>query len=77
MNLWSRFADLLGTKPTLVGEVIEAEFRFCTVQLPSGSELRVEGAGTVGNHYYITKKDDGTWRLDGEASSLPSITIEI
>jgi hypothetical protein len=27
--------------------------------------------------FYITQKDDGMWRIDGEASNLPMITIEV
>jgi len=77
MNLWSRFEDLFAKKPTLVGTVIDAEFRFCTIQLPSGATIRVEGAGTTGSRYYITQKDDGMWRIDGEASNLPLIEIEV
>lgn len=77
MNLWSRFADLFGTKPVLVGNVIDAEFRFCDIQLPSGDVIRVEGAGTVGSRYYITQKDDGMWRIDGEASNLPLLEIDV
>jgi hypothetical protein len=77
MNLWSRFASLVGQKIVLSGIVVDSEFRFCTIQLPNGSEMRVEGAGTTGKRYYITQKDDGTWRLDREANNLPMITIEI
>lgn len=77
MNIWSRFSNLFSNKIVMVGTVTDSEFRFCTMQLPNGSEMRVEGAGTVGNRYFITQKDDGTWRLDGEASNLPMITIEV
>jgi len=77
VNIWSRFANLFNSKPVMLGTVIDAEFRFCTMQLPSGSEMRVEGAGTTGSRYYITQKDDGMWRIDGEASNLPIIEIEV
>lgn len=73
MNLWRRFQQL-ANPPSLVtvGTVVEAEFGFCTVEFPGGSRQRVQGAGTVGQSYFIR---DG--RLDGEAGSPVVMEIEV
>lgn len=73
MNLWRRF-QLLANPPTLtaVGTVIDSEFGYCTVEYPSGSSQRVQGAGEMGKSYFIR---DG--RLDGEASNPDAVTIEV
>lgn len=73
MNLWRRFQQL-ANPPTLitVGTCVSADFGYCTIEFPGGSSQRVQGAGTVGTHYYIREG-----RLDGEAPALSVITIEI
>lgn len=73
MNLWRRFQQL-ASPPSLVtvGTVVDADFGECTVEFPSGSTLRVLGAGTVGLSYFIR---DG--RLDGEASSPVVVEVEV
>jgi len=73
MNLWRRFQQL-ASPPSLVtvGTVVDADFGECTVEFPGGSRLRVKGAGTVGQPYFIR---DG--RLDGEAPSLMALEIEV
>lgn len=73
MNLWRRFQQLATPpRPMTVGVVVSADFGKCTVEWPGGSRLRVEGAGTVGQHYFIR---DG--RLDGEAPGLPTVILEV
>ena len=50
MNLWRRFQQL-ANPPSLVtvGTVVAAEFGYCTVEFPGGSQQRVQGAGEVAN----------------------------
>lgn len=71
-NLFKRFSDLTGRSLRTVGTCIAADFGECTIQYPGGSLIRVKGAGQVGTRYFVL---DG--RLDGEAPSLASLTIEI
>jgi hypothetical protein len=73
MNLWRRFQQL-ASPPSLVtvGTVVDADFGEYTVEFPGGSRLRVKGAGTLGTSYFIR---DG--RLDGEASSLTAVVVEV
>lgn len=71
-NLFRRFSDLTGRRLRTVGTCISADFGECTIQYPGGSLVRVKGAGVEGTRYYVL---DG--KLDGEASSLQSLTIEV
>ena len=73
MNLWRRFQQL-ANPPSLitVGTVVDADFGACTVAFPNGSQQRVQGAGEVGQSYFIREG-----RLDGEASSLVVVEIEV
>ena len=71
-NLYKRFADITGRKLRTVGTCIAADFGECTIQYPGGGLIRVKGAGVEGSRYFVL---DG--KLDGEASSLASLTIEI
>jgi len=73
VNLWRRFQQL-ANPPSLVtvGTVVAAEFGYCTVEFPGGSQQRVQGAGEVGQSYFIR---DG--RLDGEASSPEVVVVEV
>ncbi len=78
MNLWSRFNSLLpSTEKRLIGEVIAAQWGSCTVEWPGGGTITAEGAGTIGQRYYVLQRVDGTWRLDGEAASLQYIVIDL
>lgn len=71
-NLYKRFADLTGRRLRTVGTCVDASFGECTIQYPGGSLVRVKGAGVIGTRYFVL---DG--KLDGEASSLQSLTIEV
>ena len=73
MNLWRRFQQL-ANPPSLVtvGTVVAAEFGYCTVEFPGGSQQRVQGAGEVGKSYFIQYG-----RLDGEASSPDVVVVEV
>lgn len=71
-NLFKRFSAITGRLLRTVGTCTDASFGECTIQYPGGSLVRVNGAGVVGTRYFVL---DG--RLDGEASSLTSLTIEI
>ncbi len=71
-NIWARFSDLSGRSLRTVGTCISADFGECTIQYPGGSVVRAKGAGTESTRYFV---QDG--RLDGEAPSLSSLTIEI
>jgi hypothetical protein len=71
-NLFKRFSAITGRSLRTVGTCIAADFGECTIQYPGGSVVRVQGAGVEGTRYYVL---DG--RLDGEAPSLPSLTLEI
>lgn len=71
-NLFKRFSDLTGRSLRTVGTCISADFGECTIQYPGGSLVRVKGAGEVGKSYFIR---DG--RLDGEASSLEVVVVEV
>lgn len=73
MNLWRRFQQLAAPPTFLsIGTVVQADFGECTVQFLGGSTLRVQGAGTVGQSYFIR---DG--RLDGEAPTLNVLEMEV
>ena len=73
MNLWRRFQQL-ADPPNLVtvGTVVDADFGYCTVEFPGGSQQRVQGAGEEGKSYFIR---DG--RLDGEASSPNVVVVNV
>ena len=71
-NLYRRFADLTGRRLRTVGTCISADGGECTIQYPGGSFVRVKGAGVVDTRYFVL---DG--RLDGEAPSLGSLTVEV
>lgn len=77
MNLWSRFQALIPSERILIGEVIAAQWGSCTVQWPGGGSVTAQGAGTVGQRYFVLQRVDGTWRLDGEAATLPYLEIEL
>lgn len=72
INLFKRFSDLTGRSLRTVGTCIAADFGECTIQYPGGSVVQVKGAGTVGQSYFIREG-----RLDGEASSLVVVEIEV
>lgn len=71
-NLYRRFSSLSGRSLRTVGTCISADFGECTIQYPGGSIVRAKGAGEVGTRYFV---QDG--KLDGEAPSLSSLTIEV
>lgn len=72
-NLWSQFVAVAGAGSyRVVGECTAADFGTCTIQLPGGAEIQVQGAGTVGARYFVK---DGA--LDGEAPDLELLEIEI
>ena len=73
MNLWRRFQQL-ANPPSLVtvGTVVDADFWVCTVEFPGGSSLRVQGAGEVGQSYFIREG-----RLAGEASHPAVVVVEV
>jgi hypothetical protein len=73
MNLWRRFQQL-ASPPSLVtvGTVVDTDFGACTVEFPGGSRLRVQGAGTVGQSYFIREG-----RLEGAAPALTALDIEV
>lgn len=71
-NLFKRFSSLSGRSLRTVGTCIAADFGECTIQYPGGAVARVKGAGTPGTRYFVMEG-----KLDGEAPSLASLTIEI
>lgn len=72
-NLWNRFAQMTGSGTyQTVGECVAARFGTCTVELPSGTQIDVRGAGTIGTRYFV---EDG--KLSGEAPNLPLLEIEV
>lgn len=71
-NLFKRFSDLTGRPLRTVGTCVAADFGECTIQYPGGSLVRVKGAGTVGQRYFVL---DG--KLDGDAPALTSLEIEV
>lgn len=71
-NLFKRFSDLTGRQLRTVGTCVAADFGECTIQYPGGSLVRVKGAGTVGQRYFVL---DG--KLDGDAPALTSLEIEV
>lgn len=72
-NLWSRFVKMTGSGTyQTVGECVAARFGSCTVALPGGTQIEVQGAGTVGTRYFV---EDG--KLAGEAPDLPLLEIEV
>jgi len=71
-NLFKRFSDLTGRSLRTVGTCISAEFGECTIQYPGGAIVRVKGAGVVSTRYFV---QDG--KLDGEAPSLASLTLDV
>lgn len=71
-NIYRRFSDLTGRPVRTVGTCISAAFGECVIQYPGGGTITVQGAGTVGQAYFVR---DG--RLDGEAPELPALEIEV
>ena len=71
-NIFRRFSDLTGRKLRTVGICTDASFGECIIQYPGGGRIRAKGAGVEGTRYFVL---DG--KLDGEASSLVSLEIEI
>lgn len=71
-NLFKRFSDLSGRSLRTVGTCIAADFGECTIQYPGGSVVQVKGAGVEDTRYFVQ-----SGKLDGEAPSLTSLTIEI
>ena len=71
-NLFRRFSDLTGRSLRTVGIVISSEFNECTIQYPGGSLVRVKGAGTVGQRYFVL-----AGKLDGEAPALVAVVVEV
>lgn len=71
-NLFKRFSDLTGRALRTVGTCVVADFGECTIQYPGGSLVRVKGAGTVGQRYFVL---DG--KLDGDAPALTPLEIEV
>lgn len=71
-NLYRRFADLSGRSARTVGACISAQFGSCIIQYPGGAQIEVQGAGTIGQNYFVR---DG--RLDGEAPILTVLEIEV
>lgn len=71
-NLYRRFTDLTGRSLRTVGIVISSEFNECTIQYPGGSVVRAKGAGVEGTRYFVLDS-----KLDGEAPSLASLTMEV
>jgi hypothetical protein len=70
MNVWRRFQQLANPPSlTTIGTVVDADFGECTVEFPGGSRQRVQGAGTVGQAYFIQGG-----RLNG-AAALPTATV--
>ena len=78
MNLWSRFQSLFANNHLImVGECVAGEFGRCTIQWPGGGQITAQGAGTIGQRYFVYQRDDGSWRLDGEAPNLSLLMIEL
>lgn len=84
MNIWSRFNSIDVNRyetPILVCTLLSSEpgnWNRSVVELPGGAQLSVSGGGTPGQRYFITRTSaNDDWRLDGEAPSLPFLTIEI
>lgn len=71
-NLYKRFSDLTGRSLRTVGTCISADAGECSIQYPGGSIVRVQGAGTPGQRYFVR---DG--RLDGDAPGLVNLEIEV
>lgn len=71
-NLFKRFSSLTGRSLRTVGTCTDANVGECTIQYPGGSVVRLQGAGTEGTRYFVLDS-----RLDGEASSLKVVEIEV
>lgn len=81
-NIWNRFQSLIGaSSPTmgdiLIGTVVSAAFNECVVEWPGGGQIPVMGAGTTGKRYFVFRRPDGSWRLDGELPDLPALGYPI
>lgn len=72
MNLYERFGALVGRKLRTVGTCVSSAAGESVLEYPGGGRVTVRGIGTPGTRYFAV---DG--RLDGEASSLTPLTIEI
>ena len=71
-NIYKRFSDLTGRTLRTVGTCLSADFGECTIQYPGGSLVRVKGAGTVGQRYFVL-----AGKLDGEAPALVAVVVEV
>lgn len=71
-NLFKAFKAVFPDAPLQVGEVIAVDGEMATVELPGGGVLQARGIATVGMQVWVR---DGV--IEGEASTLPLVEIEI
>lgn len=71
-NIFKEFADIFPAAPLQVGTVLDTDGAVCTIELPGGGVLRARGDALVGQRVFVR---DGL--IEGDAPSLPIVTIEI
>lgn len=71
-NPYKRLTQLIAGPPLDVGEVLSIEGDGVRVQLADGSQIRVRGAGTVGNWVYVRGG-----AVEGPAPELSGTEIEV
>lgn len=71
-NLFNRFRDANGRSARTVGTCISIDVDGCTIQYPSGALIRAKGAAVVGQRYFVL-----AGRIDGDAPTLPGLSIEV
>lgn len=71
-NPYKRLTQLIAGPPLDVGEVLSVEGDGVIVQLASGAQIRVRGAGTVGTWVYVRGG-----AVEGPSPSLSGVEIEV
>lgn len=72
MNPYKRFIDLIPRERVDVGTIVDTHADGVTVQLETGSLVRVRGSGALNDRVYIR-----AGAVEGPAPALPSHVIEV
>ena len=71
-NLYRAFLDLLPPRVLQVGAVIAFTGDVATIELPGGGVFTARGTATLGQQVFVRDSV-----IEGEAPSMPLVTIEV
>lgn len=71
-NPYKRLLNLIPGQALDTGEIVAVDADGVTVQLPTGSQIRARGTGTIGDVVYLRGG-----AVDGPAPDLEGTTIEV